>query len=60
MEFLREEVEKRALIHEAAVPNIQNKDQIIAEYRSKTDGYSHALEVMQRAGTWADVLVEVI
>lgn len=48
---LKAEVEKRAQIHEAAITNIQSKDQIIANYQDKAKRCSHTLEVMVEAGT---------
>lgn len=60
IEDLKEEAEKRARTHETAIVDIQNKDRIIAGYRSKTETSSGALKVMPKVGTSADVNTEGI
>lgn len=46
IERLKEEAEKKYRTHKTAIATIQNKDRIIEEYRSKTERYSRAIEVM--------------
>lgn len=59
IENLKEETEKRARIHKAAIKNIQIKDQIIAKYRGKSERCIHALEVMPKAWFSTDEMNKV-
>lgn len=60
IEELKAEVEKRIRVHETAIANVQSKDQIIARYCNKTKRCSHALEVVLKADTSNDVMIDVI
>lgn len=51
---------RRPRIHEAVDANIQNRDQIIANYQDKANRCSCALEVMLKVGTSKDMMVDVI
>lgn len=57
---LKEEVEKTTQVHETTISDIKKKDQVIAEYRSKTEMCRHVLEIVQKARTLAGVIFEVI
>lgn len=59
MEDMKEEVAKRPRLHEIAVPD-KKKDQVIAGYLSRTKRCSRALDLIQKAWTSPNVVIEVI
>lgn len=59
MEDMKEEVAKRPRLHETAVPD-KKKDQVIAGYLSRTKRCSRLLDLIQKAWTSPNVVIEVI
>lgn len=57
---MKEDVSKKARIHETAVLESHKKDQLISRYGSKVERCKQALEMMQRAGTPPSIIIKVI